>query len=611
MSQTPSNHSVGQNSASLASVSNVLYDLNHSSIMKVVHVRLALQDSQSKQAYIAPHCLIDCDAQIGSPAWFKFYCAQFKLEPVTSPDYQSIGGQTIKQQCNNALRDLAEAGAIWRYGLDGITNVHHARLDHELTVLADMGLSAHFLMAWDLVHKAREKGIHACVGYASMNSLVAYVLGMLSLCPIEHGMLFESFAYLPQEERPTVALQCCPDERNALIQQLEDTYGHVAVEPVYHRHNATSCFTDLGPLMGLSEKEVDACRKYFATGKTLKLEEYLEREPEFRALHDRDTRVQRVVTVGKKLEGGLRSISDHPSNLIVSSRPLENIVPLRRVPDCDRPVVGWDRPVIDALGLTRLNLDATGVMSILRRTREHIRATHPPKVIQESVLSSRRTQGLAISDSDVLELAHLPCDDPRVFGFFKTGDLAGVEFGGPIAQNEARETYQAVELNRFESLIAAVALQRYSLRNLLPVYRARRQGHEPIPLVHPVFDRITAPTYGLILYLDQVAQALHELTGQPMKVIFQVLHEVKSSGAMAAETEQLLVTAMTSNSLTPATAMLVVERVREAAINAHGKGRVAWGAVQSYWCAYLKVYFPEQFGQAYFDYQVACNQAIQ
>jgi DNA polymerase III subunit alpha len=599
MSQSPSNPF--SNAVTVSPDNAILNDIYHPPIMKV---RRAPSKGDS--------CLlIDCDVPIGSTAWFQAYCDRFKLEPKSPMDFKNLDGKVVREQCNRVLRDLTMAGAVWRYGRDGITSSHMTRLEQELAALAEMRLSSHFLLTWDMERKARHKGMMLSTCYASLNSLVGYVLGLSAICPLTHGLLFDSFACLPHEERPTVALQCCPDQRNALIQQLEDTYGHVAVEPVYHRHHATSCFTDLGPLMGLSEKEVDACRKFFATGKKLKLEEYLETEPEFRALHDRDIRIQRVVTVGKKLEGGLRSISDHPSNLIISSRSLENIVPLRRVSDCDRSVVGWDRPVIDALGLTRLTLDATGVISILRRTREHIRATHPPKVIQETVLSSRRVQGLAISDSDVLDLTHLPSDDPRVFGFLETGNLAGVEFGGPIAQSEAREAYQAVELNRFESLITAVAFQRYSLRSLLPVYRARQQGQESIPLVHPLFDRITAPTYGLILYLDQVAQALHELTGQPMQAMFQVLHEVKSSGAMAAETEQSLATAMTSNGLTHATAMMVVERVREAAINAHGKGRVAWGAVQRYWCAYLKVYFPEQFGQAYFDYQAARSQAIQ
>ncbi|MBZ0171884.1 MAG: DNA polymerase III subunit alpha, partial [Phycisphaerales bacterium] len=462
-------------------------------------------------------------------AWFKDYCSRFDLEPANSPDMDQAA---LKKECDKALRLLSEAGMVWRYGpaimdhrhdlSEGEEGVEHrrdacateeekdgfdkwARLNRELKILADKLISAYFLIVWDFVNWGRQRGIPANARGSGVGTMVGYALGLSNACPVQYGLLFERFTDPDRAEYPDIDIDLCQDGRGEVINYVREKYGHVAQIITFGTLKARAAIRDVCRVHEVPLGEADKLAKLVPEELKITIDKALGAEPELKKWYDSDERVKRVLDTGRVLEGQARHASVHAAGVIVATQPLHEIVPLYKQSGHDDIITQWDGPTCEMMGLLKMDFLGLRTLSTVERCKEIIRDTLPDEAVFAGVGRQRGDAG-----PHPLDLDRLTYDDPNVFALFQRGDTTGVfqfESGG------MRRLLLDMKPDRLEDLIAANALFRPGPMDLIPDYNRRKHGQAPVPTVHPIVDRFTAPTYGVMVYQEQVMQIAQELAG--------------------------------------------------------------------------------------------------
>ncbi|MEO1130341.1 MAG: DNA polymerase III subunit alpha, partial [Planctomycetota bacterium] len=434
--------------------------------------------------------------------WFKQFCAQYSLEPISeSSDAHATGDdaidrRTLEAQCDHALRELCEAGLIWRYGpqLASADNTSEeardirARLDRELKILSDKFISAYFLIVWDFVNWARQRGIPSLARGSGVGTMVGYTLGLSNACPVRYGLLFERFTDPDRTEYPDIDIDLCQDGRSEVIEYVRRKYGHVAQIITFGTLKARAVVRDIGRVFGMTPGEVDRIAKLIPDQLKMTLDKALEQEPELRELHEHDAQVKRVIDTGRRIEGQARHSSVHAAGVIVATRPLHEIVPLYRQPSSpeEEVVTQWDGPTCERVGLLKMDFLGLRTLSTIERAKALIRQTLPTRAIWEAIFTGRELPDeRTLEEVDPLDLDRLTFDDDRVFELFRRADTTGVfqfESGG------MRRLLLEMRPDRLEDLIAANALFRPGPMDLIPDYNARKHGQQPVPTVHEIVD---------------------------------------------------------------------------------------------------------------------------
>ncbi|MFM7806915.1 MAG: PHP domain-containing protein, partial [Planctomycetota bacterium] len=214
--------------------------------------------------------------------WFNAFCAGFELQPFEGVDAAEKERAKAKKECDEALRELAEAGALWRYGRDGITPPVRARLERELKVLADKSISAYFLIVWDFVAWARRNGIPALARGSGVGTMVGYVLGLSNACPERFGLLFERFTDPDRSEYPDIDVDICQDGRGRVLEYVRQKYGHVAQIITFGRLKAKAAVKDVARVMGLPPAEGQRLANLVPAELHITLDEALQKEPQLK-----------------------------------------------------------------------------------------------------------------------------------------------------------------------------------------------------------------------------------------------------------------------------------------------------------------------------------------
>ena len=184
--------------------------------------------------------------------WFKEHCQRFTLHPWDSQKDTDVSEEELKKDCDRALLCLCEAGLIWRYGPEGVTDEIRARLERELRILSDKNISAYFLIVWDFVDWARQKGIPANARGSGVGTMVGFVLGLSNACPVKYGLLFERFTDPDRTEYPDIDIDICQNGRSDVIDFVRKKYGHVAQIITFGRLKARAAIKDVARVHGLS-----------------------------------------------------------------------------------------------------------------------------------------------------------------------------------------------------------------------------------------------------------------------------------------------------------------------------------------------------------------------
>ncbi|MEQ9455081.1 MAG: DNA polymerase III subunit alpha [Phycisphaeraceae bacterium] len=537
----------------------------------------------------------------GTTAWFKQVCAQYELLPFDATRDAKLSADDLKTQCDKALRDLCEAGLIWRYGTDGITDEIRARLDRELGILADKSISAYFLIVWDFVNYARANAIPANARGSGVGTMVGYVLGLSNACPVEYGLLFERFTDPDRSEYPDIDIDMCQDGRQDVIDYVRNKYGHVAQIITFGTLKARAAIRDVGRVHDVSLAEVDKVCKLVGDGLGTTLDKALDQEPELRKLYDNSDQHRRMIDTARRLEGMARHAGVHAAGVVLATRPLDDIVPLYQPAGTEQIVTQWDGPTCERVGLLKMDFLGLRTLSIIERAKTLIRQSFSEDRTRAAAARPDRTGQIDDPAWDPLDLERLEYDDPRVLQLFARGETAAVfqfESGG------MRNLLMAMKPDRLEDLIAANALYRPGPMELIPNYNNRKNGREEVPQQHPIVEKFTNETYGIMVYQEQVMQIVHELGGIPLRQAYTLIKAIskKKEKVINANREAFLDGAEKKD-LPREQSGELFDLILKFAGYGFNKSHSTGYAIVAYQTAYLKTLFPIQYMAAVLTYE--------
>ncbi|MFN9125505.1 MAG: DNA polymerase III subunit alpha, partial [bacterium] len=496
------------------------------------------------------------------------------------------------------------AGLIWRYGHDGVTPAIRARLDRELSILADKSISAYVLIVWDFVNWARQRGIPANARGSGVGTMAGYVLGLSNACPEKYGLLFERFTDPDRSEYPDIDIDICQDGRASVIDYVRKKYGHVAQIITFGRLKAKAAVKDVARVMGLAPAEGQNLANLIPAELDITIEEAIAKEPKIAQMISADPKIARVFDHARGLEDHARNQGVHAAGVIVATRPLDDIVPLcRAAGGAEEAVTQWDGPTCEKVGLLKMDFLGLRTLSTIEFAKKLIRETLPADEIFRAVGREGDARRAAAGETvlDPLDLDRIPLDDQRVLELFRRGDTNGIfqfESGG------MKKLLVDMKPDRLEDLIAANALFRPGPMDLIPDYNARKHGRQAVPKVHDVVERFTAETYGIMVYQEQVMQVLHHLGGIPLRGAYTVIKAISKkkqdtiNGARAD-----FVKGAGERGLPEAKAVELFELILKFAGYGFNKSHSTGYAIIAYQTAYLKTNFPAHYMSAVLSFE--------
>ena len=553
-------------------------------------------------------------------AWYAEFSARFELSPF-SPD-QGVDPEQVKEEGDRALRLLSEAGMIWRYGPTIVEHRHElvegtdeaavarekegvdldgfdkwARLNRELKILADKLISAYFLIVWDFVNWGRQQGIPANARGSGVGTMVGYVLGLSNACPVRYGLLFERFTDPNRSEYPDIDIDLCQNGRSDVLDYVRRKYGHVAQIITFGTLKAKAAVRDVCRVHGVSLGDADKLAKMIPDTLGITLDGALKENKDLKKRYDEEDQIRRVIDTAKVLEGQARHAGVHAAGVVIANTPLSEIVPLYKQSQAGEHeiVTQWDGPTCEKMGLLKMDFLGLRTLSIIERAKRLVRETLPDSQTWEAV---GKDEG---DGSHPLDLERLTYDDPRVFQIFQRGDTTGVfqfESGG------MRRLLADMKPDRLEDLIAANALFRPGPMDLIPDYNRRKHGTEAVPRTHPIVDRFTQETYGVMVYQEQVMQIVHELGGIPLRDAYSLIKAIsKKKKKIIDANRSTFLTGAEQQGLEKARASELFDLILKFAGYGFNKSHSTGYAIIAYHTAYLKTFFPRQFMAAFLSFE--------
>ena len=412
---------------------------------------------------------------------------------------------------NDYLEHLALEGARWRYG-DPLPSEVRERFDYEMGVIRGTGYAGYFLITADFIRWAREQDIPVGPGRGSAaGSLVAYSLGITNLDPLKFGLLFERFLNPERISMPDIDIDFCYERRGEVIEYTRTKYGKDAVGQIvtFGTMKSRAVIRDVGRALGFEPSETDRIAKLIPNqpGQAFTVQEAVDNLKEVKALYALDVRHKQLFDYSITLEGLSRHASVHAAGVVIAPGPLDDYVPVSVQTgkngggtNGDAMVVTqYDMNCLDQVGM--LKMDFLGLKTLT--------------VIHDAVIMVRERHG-ALRNPDTKEvyedIDQLPLDDQAVYRMLARGGTAGVfQFESSLANDKLR----AMKCDRFDDLVATNALIRPGPLDsgMTDVYINRKLGKEPVTYPHPSLESILEPTYGVIVYQEQVMRIASELAG--------------------------------------------------------------------------------------------------
>jgi len=470
------------------------------------------------------------------------------------------------------LAHLTWQGAKARFG-ESLPEEVKARLAYELSVIERMGLASYFLIVQDFVRYAREQGIPVGPGRGSAaGSLVAYVLGITQVDPLRWGLLFERFLNPDRISLPDIDIDFCIRGRDEVIRYAAQRYGqdHLAQIGTFDRMASRSVVRDVARVLGLPYEKADRIAKRIPFG--MPLDQALEKIPDLKELEAGDAEARRLFSIARKLEGLLRNASTHAAGVVISPEPLENYVPLLRLPD-GQFVTQFDMHDLEALGLLKMDFLGLRNLTLLDDVCRLVKARVDVRT----------------------ELSEIPLDDPATFELIRAGRTTGVF---QLESAGMRALIRRLEPTEFRELIAILALYRPGPleSGMAEDYIERKHGRQPITCPHPSVEDILAETYGLPIYQDQVMLMAQRLAGFTLAEADLLRKAMgKKRPEVMAEMEARFVSGCMKNGISEQAARAIFADIEKFARYGFAKAHAAAYAFITYWTAYFKAHFPTEF----------------
>ncbi|MDY3817655.1 MAG: DNA polymerase III subunit alpha [Lachnospiraceae bacterium] len=493
-----------------------------------------------------------------------------KLPHFDVPDgYTSL--EYLKKLCYDGLKE--------RYPDSYETLV--PKLAYELDIIEKMGYVDYFLIVWDYINFARTNGIPVGPGRGSAaGSLVAYTTGITNIDPIKYSLLFERFLNPERVSMPDIDVDFCYERRQEVIDYVIEKYGKDCVTQIvtFGTLAARGVIRDVGRVMDLPYAFVDKISKSIPTDLGMTIDKALQMNPELRGMYESDETVHKLIDMAKRLEGLPRHTSIHAAGVVISQKPMEEYVPLSRGAD-NVITTQFTMTTIEELGL--LKMDFLGLRTLT--------------VINDACKLIQKKTGQWI------DVDHIDYDDKAVYESLCTGRTEGVfQLESAGMKNFMKE----LKPQSMEDVIAGISLYRPGPMDFIPAYIRGKNNADSITYDCPQLEPILAPTYGCIVYQEQVMQIVRDLAGYTLgrsdlvrramsKKKTYVMEEERKNFVYGNEEQG--VRGCIANGIPEAVANKIYDEMIDFAKYAFNKSHAAAYAVVSYQTAYLKYYYPVEF----------------
>jgi DNA polymerase-3 subunit alpha len=483
-------------------------------------------------------------------------------------------GQTEEE----TLRAMAAEGLERRIDAKGADaaarDKYRRRMEYELGVIAKMGFPGYFLIVADFIQWAKSQGIPVGPGRGSgAGSVTAWALTITDIDPLEFNLLFERFLNPERVSMPDFDIDFCQDRRDEVIAYVREQYGNDRVAQIitFGKLQARAAVRDVGRVLGLPFGQVNKVAELIPNNpaKPVTLKQAIDGEPKLQQLRDEDEGIGRLLEIALQLEGLYRHASTHAAGVVIGDRSLTELVPIYRDPKSEFLVTQYSMKYIEQAGLIKFDFLGLTTLTILQRAVEYLRR-----------------------DGIEVDLARLPLDDAKTYEMLQRGDAAGVF---QIEGQGMRDVLRSMRPDRFDDLVACVALYRPGPMASIPAYCQRKHG-EPWAAPHPAIHDILAETYGIMVYQEQVMQIAQRLAGFSLgdADLLRRAMGKKIRSEMAAQQERFYKGA-TENGIDAAKAAEIFELMEKFADYGFNKCHAAPYALLAYQTAWMKANHPEAF----------------
>ena len=487
------------------------------------------------------------------------------------PEYPVPAGKSREEY----LRELCHQGLRARYGERAATDPELTRrLEYELGVLEKTGFVSYLLIVWDFIHFAKEKGIPVGPGRGSAaGSIVAFVLGITDIDPLQFGLIFERFLNPDRVSPPDIDVDFCEARRGEVLEYVRQKYGERRVAQIitFGKLKAKSVVRDVGRVLGWSYRDADRVAKMIPNEINITLEGAVAKNAEFKRAIATEPATRQLFEHAKILEGLSRNAGVHAAGVVIADRDLSDYIPLCHDVKGNDVISQYAMGPLNDLGLLKMDFLGLKTLTVIEDTLTLIRQREPN-----------------------FSLKNIPLNDAAAFALYNRGETIGLfqmESGGMTSLSKQ------FDVKKLDDIIALIALYRPGPMELIPEYVKAKKGITPIKYLHPLLEGICADTYGVMIYQEQVMAAASKLAGYSLAQADLLRRAMgkKDKEKMAKERRNFIEGCAHTNKIPEKKANAIFDLLEKFAGYGFNKSHSAAYGVISYQTAFLKAHYPVEF----------------
>lgn len=552
------------------------HELYFKSPDQMIELFIDLPEAISTSLDIARKCFLELDFK--TKHYPVFVPPALRIREYSETERKQASEQFLRQLCEQAiphrygaeqLQQIAE-----RYPTQDPLKVIHDRLELEMGVILPKGMGDYLLIVWDFIDWAKKQRIPVGPGRGSgAGSIILYLIGITDIEPLRFSLFFERFINPERISDPDIDVDICMERRGEVIDYTVQQYGSGSVAQIitFGTMKAKMAIKDVGRVLSVPLAKVNNIAKLIPEDPNMTLDRALEMDPDLARLYEDDSETRRVIDLARTLEGSVRNTGIHAAGVIVATGALTDHIPICIAKESPIAVTQYSMKPLEKVGM--LKIDFLGLKTLT--------------CIDKALSAVRRNTGKEIDP------VRLPLDDPATFSLLNQGRTLGVfqmESGG--MQDLARQLH----LDRFEEIIAVVALYRPGPMEMIPSFINRKHGREPIEYDHPWMVDILSETYGIMVYQEQVMQIAQKLAGYSLGE-GDVLRRAMGKKIMEEMTQQRekFKTGAIRNGIDESTALRIFDQMEQFANYGFNKSHAASYGFLTYVTAYLKANYPKEW----------------
>jgi len=483
------------------------------------------------------------------------------------PEYEVPEGY----DADTYLEKICYEGLQSRYG--EVTPEIEERLQYELNVIRQMDYSDYFLIVWDFIEYARREEVLVGPGRGSAaGSLVAYCLGITNIEPLQHGLLFERFLNPERISMPDIDIDFCDDKRDRILKYVFDKYGQERVAQIitFGTMAARAAVRDVGRALAIPYADVDKIAKMIPMEVKMTISRALEQSRELQALYQEDDQYRRLLDISMAVEGMPRHASTHAAGVVIAKEPLVNYVPLYKMAD-NAVVTQFPMGTLEDMGLLKMDFLGLKTLTIIGETLTNIEKRHGKKI----------------------NIEEITLDDDGTYEMLSRGETTGIF---QLESTGMRSVLRDLMPNKFEDIIAVVALYRPGPMEQIPTFVNSKHGREKIKYAHPDLEPILKETYGVIVYQEQIMEIAARIAGFSLGQADLLRRAIgKKKKEILDEQQEKFITGCMEKGYTRELGIKMYDLILKFASYGFNKSHAAAYAMIAYQTAFLKANYPVEF----------------